>query len=820
MPMLSLFRKDPHPQIKDTHAQELQELKRENKALLVRLKKESNALAKASHIKRQELLAATHARTTFEFLGYDHIFKDGILQAGSVFSEVISFSDIYYEGASDEVKENIYAKWIHLFSTQIPDAVYTLSYLVTPDREDDADIFSEEAQSAHTKELACWYNAYFKEKAQESTHGLKKEMYITYAIEADTYAEALKRLVQVRSSILGVLRELGCTPTLLTQEERVALMQTLAHSKHTSVVSKDGFHCTQELIAPDAIETQEMNLVVDGATYVQTVAFKSFGDRVNDTLISSILKKDIPLHLSISVKKYAKEKAVAMVNMHTALVDRERIQYSQKQASKGLDSYTLPPHLQGKVDNCTYLTELMRESVNTLYEVLVLVQVFGDTQEEVHNHIFELASLLSSYGITLDMLIYRQKEAYQTSLLTGIQYLEPTRLFATTELACLLPFANYSLTDAQGIYIGQNVFSKELIFFDRRQSTSPMAVVCGKTGSGKSFSVKNELTQIHMLDPEAQIFIFDVNGEYSELVELMDGTTIHMNNSSHTYLNPLHMHAVNKDETDNKCEAILAQAEASAQKTGSVFDDASASILERALRLAIATAHVEGRQATIADLHHALKQQDEPHAQELALRYERMVEGSHTYFNHETNVDLSTSSIVNFNLKDLPDSLRTFALITLCECVRSHLYQNKENKRLTYIFIEEIQSMFTCEQVVAYFSRFANEARKFGGIVTAISQSGYALLENPSARNLVLNSDSIRLYLQSPTDANMWKKYLKLSDAEYTYILNASQGAGLLWAHNQRVCFENTFSEEDFVYRYFNTDPKEKASGDEVLWLT
>lgn len=52
-----------------------------------------------------------------------------------------------------------------------------------------------------------------------------------------------------------------------------------------------------------------------------------------------------------------------------------------------------------------------------------------------------------------------------------------------------------------------------------------------------------------------------------------------------------------------------------------------------------------------------------------------------------------------------------------------------------------------------YFSRFANEGRKFGLLLTGITQNVTAMLENESARNIVLNADFIMLLKQSPWTA-------------------------------------------------------------------
>lgn len=62
--------------------------------------------------------------------------------------------------------------------------------------------------------------------------------------------------------------------------------------------------------------------------------------------------------------------------------------------------------------------------------------------------------------------------------------------------------------------------------------------------------------------------------------------------------------------------------------------------------------------------------------------------------------------------------------------------------------------MFKYPSVLNYFSRFANEARKFGGLLTGITQNSVAMLGNDAARPIVLNADFIMLLKQSPVDRN------------------------------------------------------------------
>lgn len=64
--------------------------------------------------------------------------------------------------------------------------------------------------------------------------------------------------------------------------------------------------------------------------------------------------------------------------------------------------------------------------------------------------------------------------------------------------------------------------------------------------------------------------------------------------------------------------------------------------------------------------------------------------------------------------------------------------------------------MFAYPTVLNYFSRFSNEGRKFGLLLTGISQNATAMLANEAARNIVLNADFLMLLKQSPLDRMKW----------------------------------------------------------------
>ena len=170
------------------------------------------------------------------------------------------------------------------------------------------------------------------------------------------------------------------------------------------------------------------------------------------------------------------------------------------------------------------------------------------------------------------------------------------------------------------------------------------------------------------------------------------------------------------------------------------------------------------------------------------------------FFNHQSNVDFN-SRIVDFNLKDLPDSMLVFALINVCEAVRNRMYFNARRGVRTWLYVEEMQSMFAYPTVLNYFSRFSNEGRKFGLLLTGITQNAVAML--------------LMLLKQSPLDRMKWTELLNLSEQEEECIdESAEAGDGLLIAGNARVPIRGRFPSGNDLYDLWSTNPNETKDKD------
>lgn len=125
---------------------------------------------------------------------------------------------------------------------------------------------------------------------------------------------------------------------------------------------------------------------------------------------------------------------------------------------------------------------------------------------------------------------------------------------------------------------------------------------------------------------------------------------------------------------------------------------------------------------TLSDFHEILVEQPEAEARDIALRYERYVTGALSFFNRQSNVGFD-NRITNIDLHDLSTNMRVFGMLIALEAVRNRMYANFDRGVTTWLYIDEVQSLFGHPTIIDYFAKFWAEGRKFNLICTGISQN-------------------------------------------------------------------------------------------------
>ena len=753
-------------------------------------------------LKRQKK-ARSQAGDVSSFIGYEVIYQDGIAQVEEgLFSQTIEFSDISYQSARRENQQNIFTVLSSLYNYFGADSCVqlTIANVPIPDDEIGRKRFFK-AADPDTAEYAKEYNRILNDKMREGVSNLMRHRYLTYMVGADDVWEAVPKLSRIKGDVTDTLSRIRCEAHALNGSERIEAIQSQLRPKSPFTFSWDKVSPTsntrtKDLIAPALVDFKpggRSDIFRIDDTYGCVLSIRTFGSMLEDYYLANII--DLP-------------------KRQIDWMDKEIIDEQMSAMKKGYDYTILPPELRYSKEEAEELLDFLRNKNERLFTYTGLIYTYAGTIDALGRQVEQIISVGQGNSLGIEPLYYRQRQALNSVLPLGMNHVDVTRYLTTGQIAMQMPFASLELNQEGGGYYGQSKQSGNLVICNRKKLASPMGFVCGKPGSGKSFSVKREITNTVLAYPDDEIIIFDPAGEYGNLIEALGGVNVRLAPDADTALNPFDLADVegraDAAQLAFKIDAFLALSSAMMAESSEGLPEADKSIITRCVEAAYARCSGGEGMPTLSDFHEILVEQPEAEARDIALRYERYVTGALSFFNRQSNVGFD-NRITNIDLHDLSTNMRVFGMLTALEAVRNRMYVNFERGVTTWLYIDEVQSLFGHPTIIDYFAKFWAEGRKFNLICTGISQNTSHMLTHERARTMVLNSDFMLLHKQASQDLAAWAEMLSLSGAEREYIDESIKaGEGLLVAGGARVPIRDDFPKGK-LYDLWNTKPEEIA---------
>lgn len=791
------------------------------------MKERERRARELGHSARERRVKRECANNTVELIGYDLMFKNGVCEVEpGRFSETIAFDDISYQNIRDDDQISVLKAVSDILNYFGQGLCCQFSVINTPMRASeigrrqffDPDVQATAAARADAIEL----NGILNDKLKEGVSNIQRVRLLTVSCEEADIDAATRRFARVNTDLGGYFERMRCAWKVLDGVERLSVVNEILRPQSTFDFDFDrdlspwSGRTTKDFISPmgmDFAPNGEPTLYRSDDKWCQVLCMRSFSSPLSDRVVSSLIDLARPIDVSWYVTPIDKAKATRDLKVHAAMIDKEVIDNQKQAVKQGYDYSILPSEVQSAKDETDDLLRRISGQSQNLFFFSGLIWTWADTLEDLIERVGQITDTARANGIEVDPLPYRQRQAMNSILPLGVNQVEIVRYMTTDEACIFVPFANNELEDAGGNWYYQNRLSNNLVLGNRGRLTSPIGFVAGKTGSGKGFFVKNEIEGTILSKPRDQIIIFDRAGEYIELAEHHGGTVANFGPDSDTHLNPFDMIGIENRSSDAqvafKADAILAQASASAEAAGFPLSDEDRSIIQRCVELVYHDAAETGRTPVLQDFWQKLQEQPESQAKTIALRYEMYINGSMNFFNHQGNVDFS-NRIIDLNIKDVPGSMLVFALVTMCEAVRNQMYKNHGAGIRTWLYIEEMESLFKYPAVLDYFRRLANECRKYGMFLTGITQSTESMIGNEDVSAIVKNSDFIMLLKQSAEDRRYWTSALGLSEREAGCIDESTpRGYGLLLFGASRIPIKGDFPTDSNLYRLYSTDPNE-----------
>lgn len=749
------------------------------------------------------------------------IWQDGIFLVGkNKYSKCYKFSDINYAVASRDDKESMfleYSEVLNSFDTGATTKITIMNRrlnkidfektMMIPMANDNLDKYRKE------------YNEMLISKIS-GANGIVQEKFITISVEKKSIEEARNYFSRVGTDLSNHLKDLGSICLELDANDRLRILHDFYRvGEETNFKNFDMLdnmrkgHSFKDFICPDTMEFEKDYFRI-GNRYGRVIFLKEYANYIKDSIVAELTDINRNMMLSIDVIPVPMDEAVKEAENRRLGIETNIANWQRKQNANNNFSAIIPYDMElQREQSKEFLDDLVTRDQRMFLSVLTMVHT-ADTKEQLDNDTEALLTTARKHLCQFGILKFQQLDGLNTALPIGVRKIDALRTLTTESLAVFMPFRVQEIRHTNGIYYGQNVISKNMIIADRKQLLNGNSFILGVSGSGKSFTAKEELVSVMLRDPNADVIVIDPEREYTSLIKALGGETIYISATSKSHINAMDMNSEYGDGANpvilksefilSLCEQLIGSGSLGA-KQKSIIDRCTANVYRYYQQ-----GNYQGTPPTLQDFYDELLRQKEAEGKEIALAIELFVNGSLNTFAKETNVD-TNNRLICYDILSLGKQLQAIGMLVVLDSILNRITKNRAKGRNTFIFIDEIYLLFQHEYSANFLFTLWKRVRKYGAYATGITQNVEDMLQSHTARTMLANSELIIMLNQASTDRLELAKLLNISDLQMSYITNVNAGEGLIKIGSSLIPFINRFPKDTELYKLMTTKPGEGA---------
>ncbi|WP_324824329.1 hypothetical protein [Sinanaerobacter sp. ZZT-01] len=583
-----------------------------------------------------------------------------------------------------------------------------------------------------------------------------------------------------------------------------------------------------DLIYPSGIEVTDPRYILMDGAYVACLLCINLSYEIPQNFLGEFLNAGEGIELFLNHTPVNKAEAVKDITHYLGFTNYKRKKGGENQVDSGLQ--------ENAAAHSVYMKKKLAEGDEFWY-INLIVKVTAESEEMLDKKLRMVEGIMAGKDIFCKRADFRQMEAFLSTLPLDAEKFHPQikkqteRNILSSGLCAMYPFTSSSISDAEGIFMGINEKDNNQIIidiFDSEKYSNANMLLTGNSGSGKTFTAQMIADRFRMQKIPVMMICPYKGHEYRKLCEAVGGNYFRFAAGS---ANTVNMYDIRETKNiERKEESWLAEKQQKLRmlhrlmlpgidksmlnkledlvgeiyyKKGIKMDDNASIFIRKPGIISLTPKRKE--MPILADVYEAMKGRLEFESTREDIK--SFVDGSMSFFNGQTNVDLDSIYTVA-DISDMPDEWISLAMTIITDIFWDRIKGDLTQK--ICLFLDEIWRVAGKKAdplVSAYIMEIWKIIRGYGGSAVASTQDIQDL--ESDAGKAIVNQSKIKIALQmEETEAMVLQRVLGLSEEETMRITHFERGHGLLYAANNHLTVN--FMPFESERRLITTDRKER----------
>lgn len=781
--------------------------------------------------------------------------KDNLIEPyDGCYTRSYTISNINYQTASETEQEIILTKWRAFLNSlgsneEMQLTIFNRNINI---RQFQEDVLLKEAGDGFDN-LRCDMNNVILDRITEGKNGLVRDEYITLAVHADSVKKASEVFRRLDNDIDKHMKGMGSSAKPIGIVDRLEILHDIYNLDNagefnikTKILNSDGkveevtsfdFENIRsqglsviDIISPSSIVINPKDMEV-GNQFVRVLKITDFPAHLCDTFLSDMTNMSFNMITTLNVKPISNKETDNLINQQLAFIREEKNNRQKENRRNNVDETMISPQILEHEQEIETLREEIRQNDEHLFEASLSCIIFAPTKELLSEYSDTVISECKKASVVCEVLDQQQEEGFVSTIPLCVNILKNPRTLKSSACAIMVPFSNLEVKEKDGINYTLNAVSKNLIIYNRENKANYNGFILGSSGSGKSFTAKNEIVNV-FLKKNADILILDPEQEYVYITSKLGGQVIPIMPGGKYHINPLDISSLEYEFDESsvmgevvdpileKVSFIMKLFETMLNKAWGM-DSVQKTLIDECLRDLYSPFMKDGRlyraplpeeTPTLNDMKDWFEKSREPEAREIYFALRRYAgNGTLNIFSQATNVELR-NRIVCFDISAVGDELKLMAMNIIQDAMWSRLVENRRIGKFTYIYVDECHLFFQpgAEASAEFLTALWKRARKYGGVPTGITQNTADMVDHPAAKKLLSECNFVQvLNQQSDESRERLRETLNLSESSLDYITSAPVGQGLFFTGSSTVPFFSRFPKDNEIYPLLTSNAQE-----------